>query len=128
MSGYVVAPTKWLFALDLTLQDVSRLLRLWWKYDSFVNLSKVRGQVDYLECFYPSQETLCEVLGFSKGSQSRVSKVLKEFESKGYIRRFKTTIRTREGFIPRHFIVVLNPESCYYHEQINQLEKQVCKD
>lgn len=108
--SYLRIPTQWLFDPRLEIQDFYRLCRLWWRYEFFANMAlKEDPNADLSRVFYPSQEKLCGLLGFSATSQSSCSKYLKAMEGCGYITRVRSGITNQNGEVkPRHYITVVN--------------------
>ncbi|WP_133670636.1 hypothetical protein [Burkholderia pseudomallei] len=104
----IFIPTKWMF--ELSGEDFRRLCILRWRYTFFVEKAlKENPDADLSRVFYESQQSLCELLGYSSRSRSKVSELLSRFEEKGFI----TVIREQryiEGLGPRpiHYITVVD--------------------
>ena len=108
--SFLRIPAQWLFDPRLEISDFYRLCRLWWRYEFFASMAlKDNPDADLTKVFYPSQEKLCELLGFSVSSRPNCSKFLKAMEDCGYITRIKGGYRNSEGQPrPRHYITVVN--------------------
>lgn len=121
--SFLRIPAQWLFDPRLEISDFYRLCRLWWRYEFFANMAlNDNPDADLSRVFYPSQEKLCELLGFKATSQSACSKYLKAMEDCGYITRIKSGYRNSEGQPrPRHYITVIN--QTYDFKEKNNNEK-----
>lgn len=107
-NSFVSIPVYWVFDKRLSGGDLQRLIRLWWRYDYFCHLAKKKDKLaDLTRVFYPSQQTLCELLGFGEKSRTKVTEFLKRMEEYGYIQRIKSGFVDQSGHAkPRHYIVI----------------------
>lgn len=108
--SYLRIPAQWLFDPRLEIHDFYRLCRLWWRYEFFANTAlREDPSADLSRVFYPSQEKLCELLGYSISSRPNCSKFLKAMEECGYITRVRSGTVNQNGEVkPRHYITVVN--------------------
>lgn len=111
-NSFVSIPVCWLFDERLSGGDLQRLVRLWWRYDYFCHIARKKDKLaDLSKVFYPSQQTLCELLGFGEKSRTKVTDFLKKMEEYGYIERIKSGFVDSNGHVkPRHYITVKKGE------------------
>lgn len=117
--NFLWIPTHWVFDSRLEMHDLTRLCRLWWRYAFFADLAlKEDENADLSRVFYPTQEKLCELLGFSVSSRTKCGIFLKSMEIFGYIKREKSSIKLLDGnVVPRHYITVVNKAFDFYRNR-----------
>lgn len=101
--SYIAVPTEWVFDERLSPSDLQRLIRLLWRYEYFKSLNPLGGEL----VFFPSQQSLCGLLGWNENSRTKVSEFLSRMESFGYVRRVRSGFQDSDGNVkPRNYIIV----------------------
>lgn len=107
--SFMNVPLRWMF--ELSGDDFKRMCLLRWRFSFFADKAKreIGPSADCREVFYESQQALCTLLGFSKGSRTKVGMLLSRMEEKGFISVVRDTFVVNGKIKPRHFIIVNDP-------------------
>jgi hypothetical protein len=109
-SGFQMVPNLWVFSLPGN--DLRRMVLLKWRYEFFLHQARqLDPDCDPARVMWESQESLCNLLGFTKASRTKCGKFLIDMEARGLISVIKERQVVAGKNVPKHFIKI-NLEKC----------------